>query len=303
LCGILTSEQLERLNAESAARTKRERRRANEIKTRAIQRMQLQMTAPLDIGMEQHDAALGLGQDDIFDLERTENGLGKSSSAQFLTDDTGDVIIESDVEGKDGDGQDNDADAMDSEEEREENLRNLEVELDGLYDAYQGRLRERDAKFKVNEARRKNSEREEWNGIQEQVSDGSESEEGGWERMQDAKLNDANSLSGDLDLEDTSPTTGRKRKRMENVMKLSKRPRLITELKQPTSGKTTNTVAQVWFSQDVFTGLEDLNSLSDSDSTDIATDKDDDTSDDYEDEENVGTCHSNILCGRTQLTF
>ncbi|KIJ68338.1 hypothetical protein HYDPIDRAFT_24627, partial [Hydnomerulius pinastri MD-312] len=53
-------EELERLNAEAAAKAKRERRRANEIKTKTIQRMQLQMTAPLDIGLEQNDASLRL---------------------------------------------------------------------------------------------------------------------------------------------------------------------------------------------------------------------------------------------------
>lgn len=279
-------EQLERLNAESAARTKRQRRRANEVKTRAIQRMQLQMIAPLDIGMEQQDAALGLGQEDIFDLGRTENGLRKSSSARFLTDDNGDLIFESDDE--EGDEQDRDACVM--EEEREEKLRNLEVELDGLYDAYQGRLRERDAKFKVNESRRKNAEREGWNGIQEQASDGSESEEGGWDEMQDAKFNDGGSSSGDSDSEDTSSTTitRRKRKRSEDVVTNSKRPRLITDLKQPTSSKSSNTAAQIWFSQDVFTGLEDINGLSDSDGTDN-TENDDDTSDDSEDEDSVST--------------
>lgn len=298
---IVICEQLERLNAESVARIKRERRRANEIKTRAIQRMQLQMTAPLDIGMEQHDAALGIGQDDVFDLGRTENGLG--NSARFLMDDDGDLIVESGEE-KEGNEQDRDADAMSSGEEREAKLQALEVELDGLYDAYQGRLRERDAKFKVNEARRKNAEREEWNGIQEQGSDESESEGGGWEKMQDAKLNDDsdNSSFGESDLEEASAiTTGWKRKRADNVVtKLGKRPRLITNLKQPTSAKATNTAAQVWFSQGVFSGLEDLNSLSDSDSAAIATD-DDDTLDDSEDEENVSSYRSKVLCDDTEL--
>lgn len=246
--------------------------------------MQLQMIAPLDIGMEQQDAALGIGQEDIFDLGQTENGLRTNSSAQFLTDDNADLIVESDDE--EGDEQDRDADV--TEEEREEKLRNLEVELDGLYDAYQGRLRERDAKFKVKESRKRNAEREEWYGIQEQASDGSESEEGGWDGMQDAKFNDGSSSSGDSDSEDASSTTGRKRKRSENVVTNSKRPRLITDLKRPTSGKTSNTAAQIWFSQDVFTGLEDQNCLSDSNGTDN-TENDDDTSDDSEDENSVST--------------
>jgi AdoMet-dependent rRNA methyltransferase SPB1 len=221
--------------------------------------MQLQMVAPMDIGMEQQDAALGTGQEDFFDLGRTENGLRKGSSARFLTDDNGDLIVESDEE--EGDEQDHDADVM--EDEREEKLRNLEVELDGMYDAYQGRLRERDAKFKVNESRRKNAEREEWNGIQEEASEGSESEGGGWDGMQDAKFNDDSSMSEDSDSEDASSAAGRKRKRSEDVVTNSKRPRLITDLKEPTSAKTSNTAAQIWFSQDIFTGLDDLNGLSD----------------------------------------
>ena len=242
------------------------------------------MIAPMDIGMEQQDAALGIGQEDFFDLGRTENGLRKSKSARFLTDDNGDVIVESDDE--DGDEQDRDAGAM--EEEREDKLRDLEVELDGLYDAYKGRLRERDAKFKVNESRRKNAEREEWNGIQEHASDGSESEEGGWDGMQDAKFNDGSSMSEDSDSEDASSAAGCKRKRSEDVVTNSKRPRLITDLKQPTSGKTSNTAAQIWFSQDVFTGIEDQNGLSDSDGTDN-TETDVDTSDEDEDEDSVST--------------
>lgn len=241
------------------------------------------MIAPLDIGMEQQDAALGTGQEDFFDLGRTENGLRESSSARFLTDDNGDLIVESDDEEEDE--QDRDADVM--EDEREEKLRNLEVELDGMYDAYQGRLRERDAKFKVNESRRKNTEREEWNGIQEETSDGSESEEGGWDGMQDAKFNDSSSSSGHSDSEDPPSAAGLKRKRSENVVTNSKRPRLITDLKQPTSGKPSNTATQIWFSQDVFTGLEDLNGLSDSDGTDDA--ENDDTSDDSEDEDSAST--------------
>ena len=39
--------------------------------------MQLQMTAPLDIGLEFQDQALGLGQDDILDLEMSKKQLGK----------------------------------------------------------------------------------------------------------------------------------------------------------------------------------------------------------------------------------
>jgi AdoMet-dependent rRNA methyltransferase SPB1 len=64
---------------------KRERRRANEVKTKTIQRMQLQMTAPMDIGMEQHDASLGYGQDDVFDLTGAERGMKKKGGVANFT--------------------------------------------------------------------------------------------------------------------------------------------------------------------------------------------------------------------------
>ena len=84
--------QLERLNREAEVRTKRERRRANEIKTRTIQRMQLQMVAPFDIGLEQHDASLDLGQDDVFDLSTTEKAMRKKKAAQLLVGDRKSVV-------------------------------------------------------------------------------------------------------------------------------------------------------------------------------------------------------------------
>ena len=59
---------MERLNTEVASRVKRERRRANEIKSKTIRRMQLHMTTPLDIGLEQTDLSLRDGLDDILDL-------------------------------------------------------------------------------------------------------------------------------------------------------------------------------------------------------------------------------------------
>ncbi|CAE6437170.1 unnamed protein product, partial [Rhizoctonia solani] len=57
--------ELQKLTTESAARAKRDRRRANEKRTRTVMRMQLQMTAPLDIGMDFKDDAL---KGDVFDL-------------------------------------------------------------------------------------------------------------------------------------------------------------------------------------------------------------------------------------------
>ncbi|KAJ7038085.1 Spb1 C-terminal domain-containing protein [Mycena alexandri] len=247
-------EELERLNAEAAARTKRERRRANEVKTRTIQRMQLQMTAPLDIGLEQHDASLG-GQDDFFDLGGAETGLRKRGGLAALGDDDG----ESDEEDA---ASDNESESvLDSDEERQRKVDGLEAEMDGLYDSYRERMRERDAKFKVKESREKNAEREEWRGIKEpiDVDSDSEEEEGGWDKMEVAKERSGDTSSDDdsdsEDEEDEKPAT-RKRPRTETgPAKPSKRAKLVTDLREPK--QPASQAAKVWFSQDLFASMGD----------------------------------------------
>jgi AdoMet-dependent rRNA methyltransferase SPB1 len=235
--------------------------------------MQLQMTAPLDIGLEQQDAALGLGQDDIFDLGGTENGLRKRGGILRLIDEDGDVAIESGDEGvSDGDES---SGFLDSEEERGRKMKGLEDELDGLYDAYQERLRERDAKFKVMEARRNNAEREEWHGISKQSDKENDSEvEGGWDNMERSKKFDED-LSSDGDSSDDDDEfdidrpniTGQKRPHTEgretSTSQKSKRARLITRLEEPQSAATTSKAAQVWFSQGVFADVDGIDDVGD----------------------------------------
>jgi AdoMet-dependent rRNA methyltransferase SPB1 len=238
------SDQLERLNAEAASRTKRERRRANEIKARTIQRMQLQMTTPLDIGLEQQDAALVLGQDDVFDLAQAENKLRDRINDDddpfggSDDDELGEAGSESDV-------------VLDSDREREKKVIGLEAELDGLYDAYQDRLRERDAKYKAMEARRKNTEREEWYGIQEEQNDGSDSSVGGWDEKNGSDLSDDSESD---DESESSLVRGKRQHDDSDICYRSKRPRLVTKLEDPKI--PASKAAQVWFSQDIFAEID-----------------------------------------------
>ncbi|KAJ6610100.1 FtsJ-like methyltransferase-domain-containing protein [Mycena sp. CBHHK59/15] len=252
-------EELERLNAEASARTKRERRRANEIKTRTIQRMQLQMTAPLDIGMEQHDASLGMGQDDIFDLGGAEKGLRKRGGISTFVDEE-EALGGPDDEDDDANGDESDT-VLDSDEERERKVGGLEAEMDGMYDAYRDRLRERDAKFKVMESRQRNAEREEWQGIKEPIDVDSDSdEEGGWDKMEVAKERSGDTSSDDSSDDDEEDVpSARKRPRAETgPTKPAKRAKLIANLKEPKTQSAASKAAQVWFSQDVFAGLDDI---------------------------------------------
>ncbi|KAJ7619133.1 Spb1 C-terminal domain-containing protein [Mycena polygramma] len=282
-------EELERLNAEAAARTKRERRRANEVKTRTIQRMQLSMTAPLDIGMEQHDASLG-GQEDFFDLGGAETGLRKRGGISALGD------VEDADDSDEGEAPDADDEVLDSDEERERKVDGLEAEMDGLYEAYRDRMRERDAKYKVQESRQKNAEREEWRGIHEPIDleSDSDDEEGGWDKLEVAKQQsgDSSSDDSDSDEEEDAPAT-RKRPRTETgPAKPSKRAKLVTKLREPQT-QSASQAAQVWFSQDVFAGIGDSLEVEDDDEMSVDDEEDakdsegqwEDTAEDPEDDD------------------
>ena len=251
--------QLERLNAEAAARKKRERRKANEVKTRTIQRMQLQMTAPLDIGLDFKDQALGLGQEDILDLEMSRKQLGKKAHVDLVN------LVEDkdgfeDDEGERGeDAMDEDAEALDPDDEGEKKVDDLEAELDGLYDAYQERMKERDTKYRVKEARRKDISREEWHGIQPQDSDDDDSgdSEGGYDVVQAAKARAGEDSDSDSDSESDYgqgvPFTGGKLKRTRGVyVEVGGR-----QLKRArTAELETSRAASMWFRQDVFAGVD-----------------------------------------------
>ncbi|KAJ3823066.1 Spb1 C-terminal domain-containing protein [Lentinula raphanica] len=267
----MIQDELERLNAENAARTKRNRRRANEIRNKTIQRMQLQMTAPMDIGLELQDASLG-GQDDFFDLQGAEKGMRKRGGVSSLIGADGVVVQES--EGEEDDPSDDEV--LDSDEEREKRNQELETELDGLYESYQSRLRERDAKFKVKEGREKNKERETWEGIKDASDDegDSDTDEGGWEKMEQVREHDDNSSSGEESDEEggeegSRPLSGEKRSsRSTDSSRDTKRPRLLTKLKEPPPSGSQ--ASKVWFSQDIFAGINnDLEDIEDEDGDDV----------------------------------
>lgn len=251
--------QLERLNSEAAARTKRQRRKANEVRTKTITRMQLSMTAPLDIGLEVQDASLGIGQEDVFDLAAAERRAqeGKRAARQV---DFSNVNAEPEDSEVDSEEEEENFDDEDEDEARERRLQGLEAELDGLYDMYQTRMQERDTKFRVKEAQRaKNTE---WGGIgaggedEDADEDGSdaESEDGGWDVMQRRKRDDGDSSEDESDVDEPTQST---KKRHGGALPngREKRTRLVTSLKGP--APPASQASKVWFSQDVFKGLGD----------------------------------------------
>ena len=202
-----------------------------------MQRLQLQMTAPLDIGLEQNDASLNMGQDDMFDLIDTQRELRKKGGiSKLASDDEMPSDEEEEVEEVEG----SDDEIVDSEEERERRVSALEADLDGMYDAYREKMKERDAKYRVAEVRKEKGELEEWSGLKDEhdVESGDDSsEEGGWEEMAAAKeIGDHSSDESDYD----EPISGQKRKRPNPAS------RKHDDVQPPSRA------AQVWFSQDIF---------------------------------------------------
>lgn len=228
------------------------------------------MTAPLDIGLEQQDMSL-VGQDDMFDLRGAQQE--RDGSAELIGSD-GDPLGDEEIDQLSDE-------ASDLNEENESKVHKLEAELDGLYNAYQDRLRERDAKFKVMEARRNNTEREEWSGIQTKTFSDRENdsdEAGSWDKMQHAK-----ELPGDSSDEDSSDdehdevqrqdSIGRKRSyipshdRDSSTLQNFKRTRFIAQSKDSKQSVPSSKAAQIWFSQEVFAGVDGIDKVDEDDMT------------------------------------
>ena len=203
--------------------------------------------------------------------------LKDASELEGLMDGAADS--DSSEEGEETADEEDDDEVLDEEEEREKKLRALEQDLDGLYESYQERMRERDAKYRVKEARRKDKTREEWGGIKKDGSEDEESdeEEGGWDTVQAAKARadeSSDSDSSDESDEDQAPAKTpqpSKKRRAEEVIDLTngtKKARTNGSISQAaTADVKLSRSTEVWFSQGLFksAGIDDIESDDDED--------------------------------------
>jgi AdoMet-dependent rRNA methyltransferase SPB1 len=226
------------------------------------------MTAPMDIGLEQQDLSLRAGQEDTFELDPN---LRKTLGRKLIIDgEEDDIVMSSEDEEVDGvDG----GEAM-SQSGDEKDMADLEAELDEMYESYQDRLRDRDAKARVRAARELKPD--EWHGINSGIDSDEEedTQKGGWESMQKAKLRDSDSDDSASESEEESKTTTKKRTRFEGETTSKQKRRRLS----PNSSdfKTTSAAAKLWFSQDVFGNMKGLEQLSDS--ADVSESVDEDAS-------------------------
>jgi AdoMet-dependent rRNA methyltransferase SPB1 len=291
------------------AKQRRERKKKNEMKTRTIQKLQLGMTAPTDLDMGDNE----LAGEEMFDLGEGERELarsGRSNLREIVRD--ADGMSESEEEA--ADESDSEDEALSSDEEREVRAQMLEGALDNMYDEYKDRMSERDAKWKVKQARLKDRNLDSWHGINENEesddgvdkgyrdqmvrraprrgdvdSEDEESEgEGGWDLVasQKAKIGEDDSDS-DSD-EEAAPKKAAKKAavtiRPDASTRTQQAKRLLTTLTPNETRANMSRNAQVWFDQGVFKGLGDLAALDgDDEDEDMEEDDDMDDSDEAED--------------------
>lgn len=141
-------EELQAMADRQSSRKKRDRRRANEKKQKEIIRMQLHMTAPTEIGMEQ---AGPNGEGSMFALKPIDKSGAVDKIAKgrmgILTDQDGHLDSSHETD-----------DESDPEEDR------LDREIDSMYEQYQERKSETDAKFRAKKARKEHGD-DEWEGF------------------------------------------------------------------------------------------------------------------------------------------
>ena len=215
--------------------------------------MQLQMTAPLDIGLEQTDAVLR-GQEDMFDLGDAERASGRTGYPKAV--DTNEESVEPNESLHDNIP---DEGVVDTDEEQDDRLQTLEDDLDGLYETYREKLAERDTKFRVREARRNDKRREDWAGIGKggsQDDTDEEDEGGGWDEMEQLKARDDDSDSWADTEDEMSSSQLAKRKQPDQQGTSRKKARMLTSLSEPKIASHEGKNTAVWFSQDIFKGLD-----------------------------------------------
>jgi len=197
-------EELSRLNEEAQKRARKERRKRNEARAKALQKLQLNMTPATDIGQDWRDEALH--GEDMFSLDAIEGRHAPRHARATELLDANDALDDDDM-GDETHGAEEDEDEGEDEDDKEARLRELESNVDAMYEQYKDHLERKDAKFRAKEARRHSSKYEEWDGISQQKEDEDEdSDEGpvarGYDAMNKRKFHEETYDSDDAEDDD-----------------------------------------------------------------------------------------------------
>ena len=180
-------EDLKRLNENQNSRKKRGRRRENAKKHKEIVRMQMHMTTPTDIGVEQRDWN---GEDSMFALAAVDD----AGAIEKVT--RGKMAHQ--LQAKEASGT---SDISDDESDEEED--GLDEELDAMYFQYQERKSESDAKYRAKRARKEHQDGD-WGGFSEHEKSSDE----GFEQDQSSDCSSAEEEEGEDSRGLTYPQNG-----------------------------------------------------------------------------------------------
>lgn len=304
----LIDEELERINAEKERRLRKERRRRNEERQKRVLKMQLQMTTPMDIGMDIQDEALQ--GEEFFNLR-----YGGANRRVADGEEAEEGSEDEDAATRAGAQQDDDSDDYDgSDAEEERRLDRLENEVEGMYEEYQQRLSERDAKHRAREARKANEHKDEWYGFKDGADDeggndaGSDagSSDGGFEALErrkhqeetydtDDEEDDADDREMRAAMEEEKARRQPKRKRDEGVNGFADddvsndsadEEKLLQTLESKDARKQQQSrEAAIWFDNPLFKGINGLDGAEGDDDDDEDEDEDEDDGEEDESED------------------
>ncbi|KAG6043634.1 AdoMet-dependent rRNA methyltransferase spb1 [Claviceps sp. LM77 group G4] len=179
-------EELQKIKDKENARKKKERRKENEKKQRDVIRMQLNMIAPMDIGMEESGP---IGEGAMFSMKTAD----KSDALRRLS--RGKMIVVSPSAQPTTTASGMEKTAVDESETDEEGDL-LERELDSMYNDYRERKAEADAKYRAKKAREERGD-DEWEGL---------SADEAVEKSESSDLEEENDSSDSSDDDDGAPT-------------------------------------------------------------------------------------------------
>ncbi|KAI3404959.2 SPB1 [Candida oxycetoniae] len=153
--------ELNQMMERQKQKAKRAKKTANELKQKEIVRNQMQMVTDMNIGID----AAQVGADSLFNLKTAEksgqlNKLARGKKAMVFSEEDTAKDVEIHIDEKE---MTDAAAAANSEDEVDE----LEAQLDDMYEQYQNRRVERDAKYRAKLARG-DDDQEAWEGIDEE---------------------------------------------------------------------------------------------------------------------------------------
>ena len=150
-------EELENLHEKGTRARKKERRRENERKQKEIVRMQMHMTTPSEIGLEQEGPS---GAESMFGLKAVD----KAGAVEQVARGKMAVYVQAEEASSDED-----------DEETDEEEEKLDAELDHLYSQYREHKSKSDARYRAKKARTEHDDGE-WEGITSEKDNSSDEE-------------------------------------------------------------------------------------------------------------------------------